>query len=88
MTTSFDSLREAFGLRRAPTEELDTQLQVRVDKRTLSELDALEAFLKGHGFREANRSALIRAALTSYLEGVRTEAPEALIPPSERIGAR
>lgn len=88
MITSFDALRDAFGLRRPQAEELDAHLQVRVDKQTVAELDSLEAFLKGHGFREANRSALIRAALTSYLEGVRTETPEALIPPAERIAAR
>lgn len=87
MTSPFEALLEALHLRRTSTGDLDTHLQVRVDKQTVNELNALEAFLQGHGFREVNRSAIVRAALTGYLDGVRSEAPEALIPPSQRISA-
>lgn len=82
MTVAFGALLEAFGLKRADEEDLDAPLRVRVSKQTIADLNALEAFLQGHGFREATRSALIRAALSSYLDGVRSEAPEALIPPA------
>ena len=89
MTSAIETLLEAFGLKRTEGKDLEVPLSVRVPQQTITELNALEAFLQGHGFRDANRSALIRAALTSYLDGVRSEAPEALIPPAaQRSNAR
>ena len=67
------------------SKDLNVPLRVRVDPEMLKELDALEAFLRGHGFRDASRSSLVRAAVTSYLDGVRAEAPEALIPPTNQF---
>lgn len=77
-----------FGMGRTDT-DFDAPLSVRVSQTTIDELNALEAYLQGLGFREASRSALIREALTTYLDGVRSEAPEALIPAAQRrAGAR
>lgn len=80
-------LLETFGLRRS-SPELDKPLRVRVSEDTLNELDALEVFLQGHGFPSVSRSTLVRAALTSYLDGVREEVPEALIATTSRVTPR
>lgn len=80
--TSFQSLLTALGTNRKSKDDLKSPLNVRVDEETLAELNALEAFLQGHGFREASRSTIVRAAIDSYLDGVRSEIPEALVPPT------
>lgn len=86
MTAALESLLGALGLKRSSS-DLEVPLRVRVSETTLDELNALEAFLRGHGFRDASRSALVRAAISSYLDGVRGEVPEALVPPEKKLSS-
>lgn len=85
MTKTIEAFLGALGIKGSTNEDLEAPLRVRVSQETIAELDALEAFLKGHGFRSASRSYLVRAALDSYLDGVRAEVPEALEPPAKRL---
>jgi hypothetical protein len=85
VSATIGSLFDALGALGNSKKDLTVPLRLRVDPEMLSELDALEAFLRGHGFRDASRSSLVRAAVSSYLDGVRAEIPEALVQPAGRF---
>lgn len=61
-------------------------LRVRVDADLRMNLDRIEAFLRGHGYRDVSRSDLIRVALSSFVDGVLEAVPEvgAVTLPEER----
>lgn len=50
-------------------------LSVRVPEDVMNRLDLLEARAKAAGVSHANRSWLVREALTSFLDGVEEEVP-------------
>lgn len=70
-----------------PFEEV---MRVRLDDATRRELDRVEAYIRGSGYREVSRSDLIRAAVFTFVEGFREAVPEiaTITLPEERDGRR
>lgn len=66
---------ESLGLTDRPG-ELGEAVRVRLDEELLRNLDAIESFMRGRGFRTVNRSSLIRAAITAYVDGVIDALPQ------------
>ncbi|MBF4632733.1 hypothetical protein ITJ42_16050 [Clavibacter michiganensis subsp. phaseoli] len=55
------------------------------------EIDRIEAFAKGAGYRDVSRSDIIRVALQSFVDGFREKKPDVLdrpLPGERSAGAR
>ena len=61
---------------RLPLEELAVPLRVRVSDSTVHDLDLLEAFFQGKGYRYSRRSFLVRVAIDRFIREVMSEHPE------------
>lgn len=68
-------LLESLGLA-AHKDALDEVVRVRLDDELLARLDRVEAFMRGRRIRQVNRSSLIRAAISSYLDGIEEAIPD------------
>ena len=59
-----------------PSGQLDTPLRVRVASEAITGLDRVEAFFQGKGYREVNRSHLVRTAIDRLVRDMENELPE------------
>lgn len=55
---------------------LTEPLRVRVTSDSETDLNRIEAYFRGQGFKHANRSHIIRIALNSYVNNVQVNHPE------------
>lgn len=69
------NIRSILGLG-APEQALTKTIRVRVQDKTVEDLDNIEVFLRYHGHQDVSRSDLVRSAIESYIEGIREEAPD------------
>ena len=56
--------------------QLDEAIRVRTNEGSLAELDRLEAFFQGQGYRHVKRSHLVRIAIDRLICDMITEHPE------------
>lgn len=66
---TFDVL-QVLGLQSIKGAVMSDPIPVRFDQPTLKRLDRAEALLRARGYREANRSSLVRAAVGQWLDGL------------------
>lgn len=70
-----DDFWEELGITPPPGPHTEP-LNVRVDADLRMNLDRIEAFLRGAGYRDVSRSDLVRAALSSFVAGVLEAVPD------------
>ncbi|WP_435740136.1 ribbon-helix-helix domain-containing protein [Clavibacter nebraskensis] len=71
------------GMSPAPAGALAVPVRFRLDEPLLTEIDRIEAFARGAGYRDVSRSDIIRVALQSFVDGFRTKEPDVLDRPLE-----
>lgn len=60
----------------APSGPLEEPIRFRIERDLRQEIDRIEAFARGAGYRDVTRSDIIRVALQSFVEGFRNSVPE------------
>lgn len=60
---------------RAPEGPLEEPIRFRIETDLRREIDRIEAFARGAGYRDVTRSDIIRVALQSFVEGFRESVP-------------
>jgi hypothetical protein len=78
-------------MKAAPAGALAVPVRFRLDEPLLVEIDRIEAFAKGAGYRDVSRSDIIRVALQSFVDGFREKKPDVLdrpLPGERSAGAR
>ena len=73
--TSMSSFWDQLGIK-APTGPLEEPMRFRIESDLRKEIDRIEAFARGAGYRDVTRSDIIRVALQSFVEGFRESVPE------------
>lgn len=65
---------EQLGMR-APVGPLEEPIRFRIERDLRQEIDRIEAFARGAGYRDVTRSDIIRVAVQSFVEGFRESVP-------------
>ncbi len=60
----------------APAGPLEEPMRFRIESDLRKEIDRIEAFARGAGYRGVTRSDIIRVALQSFVDGFREAVPE------------
>lgn len=74
MATTTSEFWDQLGLT-APAGPLEEPIRFRIERDLRQEIDRIEAFARGAGYRDVTRSDIIRVALQSFVEGFRESVP-------------
>jgi len=67
------TIQRLFGDDPDTEESLGETVRIRLDSDLLRQIDLVEAYARGLGFRAVSRSSLIRAAIDAFLSGLESE---------------
>jgi hypothetical protein len=59
-----------------PNKPLGEIVKVRIDADLRRDLDRIEAYARGAGYRDFSRSDLVRTAIAEFVDGVKESLPE------------